>query len=353
MGNTPLISCIIPAYNAEKFIGNCIESVLQQTYTNFEVVIVDDGSQDQTGKICDSYALADFRIRVIHKKNAGVSAARNTGITEAKGALICFLDADDWLCANIFEMCVKNYKPKNINVWGATSHLYNGIKVKEECIAGNFSREEIIANAIYKVNSDMYDFGTFFRAVWGKLFEKEILDQYKLRFPEDLYMGEDAVFLINYLVHVSGINLIASDGYNYNRTNEGSATSKYHSDLYGQNKLQYEKILSIIERERLQENEMIFASLVNFRWWMMTTLIDNGIKGIVKKEMPFWLFLDQPMQWFHSYEKDMKKAVKDDSYICKRYLPLYLHRENINFSSICKYYIFPRALSKISKFITN
>lgn len=353
MGNTPLISCIIPAYNAEMFISNCIESVLRQTYKNFEVIIVDDGSQDRTGEICDAFAMVDCRVHAIHKKNMGVSAARNTGIMKAKGDLVCFLDADDWLCPNIFEMCIKNYKAKKINVWGATSHLPNGKKVKENCAVGNSSREELIANAIYKVNSNVYDLGTFFRAVWGKLFEKKILDQYKLRFPEEMYMGEDAVFLIDYLTHVSGINLIADDGYNYNRTNEGSATSKYHRDLYEQNVLQYEKILDIVERENLQKNEIVFTSLVNFRWWMMTTLIDNSIKGIVEKKVPLNKLLDQSIQWFASYEEDMKKTVEDDSYICKRYLSLYLHRENINFISICTCYVFPRALKKISKLIRN
>ena len=92
-----LISVIVPVYNVENYIAQCIESVIKQTYTKFEIILVNDGSKDNSGKICDEYALKDERIKVIHKENAGVSSARNVGIKQSKGQWITFIDSDDWV----------------------------------------------------------------------------------------------------------------------------------------------------------------------------------------------------------------------------------------------------------------
>ena len=278
--DNPLVSIVVPAYNAQNYIRKCIDSVLAQTYKNIELVIVNDGSTDHTKAICDLYASIDERVHVIHKKNAGVSAARNSGISKAKGILVCFLDSDDWLSPDIIQKGVNKFRADFLNVCGAREFLPNGLTKHECIIAQNLTREELVANAIYRIPDDKYSLGTYFRAVWGKLFEKKIIDEYNIRFPENLYMGEDAIFLINYLAHVSGINVVANDGYNYNRMNEGSATAKYHHDLYEQCEIQYGDILESITENVLNESVIISDSLVNFRWWMVTALIDNSVKGI-------------------------------------------------------------------------
>ena len=110
MRNTerPDISVIVPVYRAEKYISGCIESILNQTLENFELLLVDDGSPDESGRICDEYARKDGRITVVHKKNEGVSIARNTGIDMAKANWVCFIDSDDWVENNyleIFDKC--------------------------------------------------------------------------------------------------------------------------------------------------------------------------------------------------------------------------------------------------------
>lgn len=103
MEHTPLLSVIVPVYNVEAYVGRCIESILNQTYKNLELILVDDGAKDSSGAICDSYAEKDSRIRVIHKGNGGLSSARNTGIEQAKGEYITFVDSDDWIEADAYE----------------------------------------------------------------------------------------------------------------------------------------------------------------------------------------------------------------------------------------------------------
>ncbi|MDE7478361.1 MAG: glycosyltransferase family 2 protein, partial [Lachnospiraceae bacterium] len=101
--NDPLISVIVPVYNVEKYVMRCIESILAQTYTNLEILLVDDGSTDASGKICDELAKKDVRIRIIHKENGGPSDARNVGIQEARGEYYLFVDSDDWISENLLE----------------------------------------------------------------------------------------------------------------------------------------------------------------------------------------------------------------------------------------------------------
>ena len=102
-----LISVIVPVYNAEKYLKQCIDSVIDQTYTKFELILVDDGSTDACGKICDYYAKLDKRIQVIHKKNGGLSDARNTGVENSNGNWIFFLDSDDYICSETLELLLE------------------------------------------------------------------------------------------------------------------------------------------------------------------------------------------------------------------------------------------------------
>lgn len=127
-----LVSIIVPAYNAEKFIDKCIRSVLNQSYPNLELILVDDGSTDETGKICEEYASKDTRVRVIHKKNSGVSAARNMGLSSAIGEYVVFLDSDDWLDEDIVELALKKYQKNCINIWGFVCYWPRNVLKTEE-----------------------------------------------------------------------------------------------------------------------------------------------------------------------------------------------------------------------------
>lgn len=116
MENTGLISVIVPVYNVEKYLEECVESVLAQTYTNIEVILVDDGATDSSGQICDRYAEKDDRIRVIHQKNQGLSGARNTGLANAKGEYVYFLDSDDWILPEALQELYVKAKAEDVDV---------------------------------------------------------------------------------------------------------------------------------------------------------------------------------------------------------------------------------------------
>ena len=162
-----LVSIIVPAYNAEKFIDKCIRSVLNQSYPNLELILVDDGSTDETGKICEEYASKDTRVRVIHKKNSGVSAARNMGLSSAIGEYVVFLDSDDWLDEDIVELALKKYQKNCINIWGFVCYWPRNVLKTEELRAEGLCQEELIANAIFTRSTAHYDLGNYFRAGWG------------------------------------------------------------------------------------------------------------------------------------------------------------------------------------------
>lgn len=119
------VSIIVPVYKAEPYIRKCIDSILSQTFTNFELLLIDDGSPDNCGKICDEYAELDARVHVFHKENCGVSAARNLGLDHAKGDYVCFIDSDDWIDPDMLETLIGWEQKKQ------TDLLFFGLKYVE------------------------------------------------------------------------------------------------------------------------------------------------------------------------------------------------------------------------------
>lgn len=191
----PKISIIVPVFNVKQYLHRCIDSILAQTFTDFELLLIDDGSKDSSGKICDEYAEKDSRIRVFHKENGGVSSARNLGIDKAIGDWIFFSDADDELFLDGLSNLYANVSD-GIDLVMAGYERYNGdgklsysIPIRSHRI---LSRQEGIRNmfrALY------YEYQGY---LWTKLFKREII-QSGLRFDERIYFNEDRLFCVNYL----------------------------------------------------------------------------------------------------------------------------------------------------------
>ena len=169
-----LISIIIPVYKVEKYLEKCIESVLKQTYTNLQIILVDDGSPDNCGKICDEYAKKDSRIEAIHKANGGLSDARNVGISKAKGRYIGFVDSDDYIKEDMYEILLNLIKKYDADV--SICNLYDVID-GNECIRNKengireYSRIDILKEILLDKNIQSY--------AWNKLYKKELFDEIK------------------------------------------------------------------------------------------------------------------------------------------------------------------------------
>lgn len=204
----PLISVIVPVYKAEKYIHRCIDSIIAQTFTDFELILVDDGSPDNCGVICDDYAQRDSRIRVIHKSNGGVSSARNAGLDMASGAYIVFIDSDDSVDPAYLDVLYRN-KQFDFVTAGFRMQRPDGNWKEYNFCDDSVGRDEVAAHPSRFMGK--YYFG----GPLGKMFRKEIIDAHNIRFPLDIHNGEDIIFTFSYLKYVSLIKIVLQSGYNY------------------------------------------------------------------------------------------------------------------------------------------
>ncbi len=180
------ISVVIPVYKVEKYLDECLESVVNQTYKNLEIILVDDGSPDNCPKICDEWAKKDNRIKVIHKKNGGISDARNAGIKEATGNYISFVDSDDYIEKNLYEIAIKKIKQNEAQIFiFGRSYLYGNKKESK-----NSNEVELIMDtqdALDKMNMFQY----YDVATWDKIYERKLFDSIeypKGKLCEDWYI---------------------------------------------------------------------------------------------------------------------------------------------------------------------
>lgn len=204
------LSIIIPVYNTEKYLPACLESVLSQRFTDFEVLLVDDGSSDASGRICDEYAEKDSRIRVLHKGNGGVSSARNAGWSLSTGEWICYVDADDFLEEGFFthpldhsvDLYVRNQVLIGSNVIAHNPELVEGPDMLH-FLQENAQKER-------------------FRTVAGSFFLREILSRYSIMFDESFRLGEDTLYMLDYLSHCQSIQVLGGACYRVRRSEEWS-----------------------------------------------------------------------------------------------------------------------------------
>lgn len=201
-----LISVIVPAFNAEKYIKRCVESILKQQ-ENLECIVVDDGSKDKTKEICSQIAEKDFRVRVISKKNTGVSDTRNVGVNNARGEYIAFVDSDDLLPDGALERLKKTIEKSEADiVFGPYDYLYDNkiVQKKMRISPGEYEFSDIKE----KIIDDGTLTGILFGSVWGALYRKKIIENYEIKFRNNLTKNEDGVFNIEYLRHANKIVIL-------------------------------------------------------------------------------------------------------------------------------------------------
>lgn len=217
------ISIIIGIYNGEKYIKRCIDSILNQTITNFEVIAVNDGSTDNSLKILKEYALLDKRIIIIDKKNEGVSVARNIGINKSSGKYILFVDIDDYLEKNALEIMLNIIKRENVDI----------VRCKYKIIGKNCYEKKLQYNGLYKLNNSNKDnlikdilkqeIGSY---LWLLLIKKELIIKNNIYFEKELYVHQDLDYYINLILHTKSIYFSNYQTYNYFVNESGSKSYK-------------------------------------------------------------------------------------------------------------------------------
>lgn len=235
--NVPfMVSVIVPIYKAESYIRKCLDSILSQTFINFELLLIDDGSPDDCGKICDEYAKLDDRVRVFHKENGGVSKARNLGLDYAKGDYVCFIDSDDWVDSDMLETLIGREQKKR------TDLLFYGFQY--EASTRNSNTLELLRqfSGIYEgINSVvevcyLLEINELLGWTWNKLFRNGIIQEYHIRFNEEISIQEDHIFTLEYLKYVTCLTVCAYAPYHY-RMVQDSLTNKRYSYFFQKKKL--------------------------------------------------------------------------------------------------------------------
>lgn len=264
--NNPLVSIIIPIYNAERYISKCIDSILNQTFTNFELFLINDGSSDNSGKLCNDYASEDKRITVIHKNNSGVSKTRNKGLDIANGDWIMFVDSDDWIEPQTLERAIKIGSNYQADIVGfnlfvdiedkaiKTNPIKPDFIVREKDQSKYFIIDTMVPRYDLKKNNVNISISNI-RSSCAKLFSKSICDN--IRFKENLEIGEDMIFCM--FAYNTANKIVFFNEYLYHYTkNTNSAMHQFKPNILEINDIIYESTKSISFNNFLKTEHDIF-----------------------------------------------------------------------------------------------
>jgi len=256
-----IVSIIVPVYNAEMYLRNCIDSILKQNYKNIEVILVNDGSTDNSRTICEQYAKKDNRIKVINQNNSGPSIARNVGINAATGRYIQFVDADDRLEPNMTKNLVEAMnKSQSVQL---VLCGYKSIYISQD----NNSTNKIVT----PTNAGVYNFTDFvefmgklfsnglINPLWNKLYDLETINKYNIRFIKDFNMGEDLLFNLEYIKFCNNFCIIKDELYNYLILNNNSLTSSFQNSYFENQQILFQKVREfLLEKESYSNDNKYF-----------------------------------------------------------------------------------------------
>ena len=259
----PLLSIIIPVYQAKKYLGKCIDSILNQSFSDFELILVDDGSSDGSERICDEYTRKDNRIKTIHQENQGVSSARNIGLAHASGEYITFVDADDWVGRDLFQECIKIAEeyPVDIIYHGFMKEVWKNNIVNSSPkgvpeFEGSLSKKEMhdyILQTKERLNPN----------VFGYIFSKKLMDN--LKFDISMPYAEDTVFTMQIFAKAQTYYFTKKDDYHYN-ARIGSAAYRWQPKLAECYKKSFKEIICFFKTLNLSEDEisqLISVNIIN------------------------------------------------------------------------------------------
>lgn len=256
-----LVSIVVPIYNVEKFLTKCVNSIVNQTYKNLEIILVDDGSPDNCPKMCDEWAGKDSRIKVVHKKNEGLGFARNTGIDNANGKYIMFFDSDDYIDVTLVEKCIaaKNENDADL-VWFSMSDVNEDGEVLSSSESNTTTfysdNDKVIDKLLPELMSHDYRLGTpsnFAFSAWSGMFSMDIIRKHNLKFPSEReIISEDTYFLLQYFNFADRVVTLDEILY-FHYINTASLTTTYRPDRQQKINYFFKVTCELIENTGLSE----------------------------------------------------------------------------------------------------
>ena len=264
-----LVSIIVPVYNVEKYLEHCINSLINQTYEKIEILLINDGSKDNSGKICDEYKKKDKRIKVFHKENEGLGLTRNFGIERAKGKYIVFVDSDDYLSTTAIETLM-NYSKKYDTVIGGYTKVTNEGKelFVEKYQKEEFTNENVLNKLLPRLLGSLPNIkDSIFTTVCARLYSAKIINDHNIRFKSEREMqSEDLGFQFDYFRYSKHACVIDANIYYY-RYNPSSLTTIYKKNRFEETLKVYEyinkmiKLLELPESAYLRNKKMLFVQI--------------------------------------------------------------------------------------------
>ena len=299
---SPKVSVIVPVYKVEKYLKRCVDSLVGQTLKDIEIILVDDGSPDGCPKMCDDFAAADSRIKVIHKPNGGLGSARNAGLEVAKGEYVAFVDSDDFILTDAFATLVAEGEKNGLDgvFNGYSYHCADGHKVDVQCRVmrcdGLEGMKQYITAMLANNNSIM-------KSVWSGIYRCRIISENGLKFvSEREYLSEDVVFNVSFLAKCSSVASLPTVFYQY-CYNEGSLTKTFKEEKIANNFRLYETISKcLIENGMADVTVMAKSLMLDYTVWLMKEILLSGMPFSEKRRLCNEIFD------YHEW-KDVAKAL--------------------------------------------
>lgn len=308
-----LISIIVPVYNVEKKVDKCIKSILQQTYTNLEIILINDGSTDDSGKICEEYSKQYEKIKYIDNRNEGVSKSRNIGIENALGKYICFVDSDDFIDKTYIEKLYNNTSNRVLSICNFTKFCDENIKenvIHQKTKVESYNKNEFLK--LYKMK--------LINAPWAKLYDRDVIYKKNIRFDEELSLGEDLLFNLTYLKEIEKINLISDSLYYYRQGTKNSLSNKYYENMFEIQEKLCNQFCDFFKYNSEQEKS---SEIVKFCTTIISNELHNANCSIIKRYFNARKMLE------NAYVKDTIK--KQKKYMSKTNYFLLSHKLYISY----------------------
>lgn len=321
------VSIILPVYNSEKYIQKCLESIISQSYKNIEILIVDDGSTDNTNALISEYVNKDNRIVYIRKENEGVSIARNVALLKSSGKYICFVDSDDFLEKKAIEILVSYMSNCNVDLVIGSYNILRRKCIYSTNIFNNYiySREEIIS----EINKKNFLLAT----PWAKLYKSEIIKKNNLFFDANLSYGEDTCFNFDYVKFCSLVKVIDKIVYNYLLGGEASMI-KYHDNINESCAKLFKKKLNIVNDIDIQTDIYKHYLCIALNHYMIHCSKKNAIKKMNTSVEMF-----REVKKTNELQNRIENIVKSENFIEKYYRKFFFNAIKNKIKIIIKRYI--------------